>query len=404
MVEILSRRALARVLQSLLKAELAKARGQRGSAPRGSAPRESLPADAWLESSRITGRGPLDLGCDSLEALWLSSAACEMFDLAAAERHHALAASDRFGEWLDIIECAWRDGLGTITFATSGSTGTPKRCTHKLANLCDESRHFAGLYGDRRRVLAFVPAHHIYGFLFTALLPDALDVECLDIAEATEALGALRSGDLIVAFPERWRWIERVVRPFSAHVMGVTSTAPCPPDLVEALITAGLAGLTEVYGSSETAGVGYRRWPKTTYLLLPRWSFATEDGDDIIDTSGVLATIPDAIRRFESNAFIPMGRRDGAVQVGGVNVYPERIAAALCKRPGVADAVVRLMQPLEGSRLKAFVVADGSIAEEALHASLSNWFANTMDAASRPAQLRFGAQLPRNEMGKLADW
>ena len=149
-----------------------------------------------------------------------------MFDLASAGRHQALVAADRFGEWLDIIQDAWRNGLGTVTFATSGTTGSPKRCTHRLADLCAEADHLAGLFGDKHRVLAFVPAHHIYGFLFTALLPDALEAECLDSALVTEALGALRPGDLIVAFPERWRWIERVVRRFGADVHGVTSTAP----------------------------------------------------------------------------------------------------------------------------------------------------------------------------------
>ena len=395
-----TRRALAPVLQSLLRAELAAARGKRGHATG-----THLPPGPWSDAARITGRGPLDLGCDSLEALWLSSAACEMFDLADAGRHHALAASERFGEWLDIIEGAWRDGLSTITFSTSGTTGKPKRCTHKLADLDAEAAHFAGLFGDRRRVLAFVPAHHVYGFLFTALLPDRLDAECLDTGPATEALAALRPGDLIVAFPERWLWIERVVRCFGADIRGVTSTAPCPRDLVEALIKAGLDGLTEIYGSSETAGIGTRCWPETAYRLLPRWSFAAQDGRDVlVDPAGGSVAVPDALERIDADAFIPTSRLDGAVQVGGTNVHPARIAAALRGRPGVAEAAVRLMRPDEGLRLKAFIVADGSIAQEAVRATLASWLAETMDPAARPVDFRFGARLPRNALGKLADW
>ena len=380
--------------------ELAAARGKRGGATS-----TRLPPGPWSDAARITGDGAADLGCDSLEALWLSSAACEMFDLAEAGRHHALAASDLFGEWLDIIEGAWREGLGTVTFSTSGTTGRPKRCTHDLADLQAEASHFAGLFGDRRRVLAFVPAHHIYGFLFTALLPDALDAECLDIAETTEALTVSRPGDLIVAFPERWLWIERVVRRFGADVRGVTSTAPCPRDLVEALVGAGLAELTEVYGSSETAGIATRCWPETAYRLLPRWSFAEADGRAmLVDSTGRTATFPDIIERIDADAFIPVGRVDGAVQVGGTNVFPEAITAALRERPGVAEAAVRLMRPDEGRRLKAFIVADGSIEQEALRAALAGWLAKTMDAAARPVDFRFGTRLPRNALGKLADW
>ena len=38
----------------------------------------------------------------------------------------------------------------------------------------------------------------------------------------------------------------------------------------------------------------------------------------------------------------------------------------------------------KGMRLKAFVVADGSIAEEALRAPILAWLAENMNAASRP--------------------
>ncbi len=376
------------------------ARGKRGGAAG-----PHLPPGLWLDEARISGHGVADLGCDSLEALWISSAACEMFDLAEAGRHHALAASDRFGEWLDIIEGAWHGGLGTVTFTTSGTTGRPKRCTHELVDLQAEARHFTGVFGDCRRVLAFVPAHHIYGFLFTALLPDALDAECLDIAEATEALAASRPGDLLVAFPERWSWIERVVRHFGADVLGVTSTAPCPRDLVEALIGAGLGGMTEVYGSSETAGIATRCWPQTTYRLLPRWSFAEADGRAcLVDAAGRCAALPDMIERTGAEAFVPAGRVDDAVQVGGTNVHPEAVAVALRERPGVAEAAVRLMRPEEGSRLKAFIVADGSVAQDLLRAALVGWLAQTMEAPARPVDFRFGTRLPRNALGKLSDW
>ena len=400
MSAFLSRQALARVLQSLLQAELTTARGRRGG-PTGS----RLPPGRWSDAARITGGESIDLGCDSLEALWLSSAACEMFDLADAGRHQALAASDYYGEWLDIIEGAWHNGLSSITFSTSGSTGTPKRCTHGFAGLDAEASHFASLFAARRRVLALVPAHHIYGFLFTALLPDKLDAECLTDGPAIEALAALQSGDLVIGFPERWLWIERVVRRFDADILGVTSTAPCPRNLVEALIKSGLDGLTEIYGSSETAGIGTRRWPETAYRLLPRWGFAVKDGhDELADSFGGFAAFPDAIRRIGADTFIPIGRIDGAVQVGGINIYPEQIAAALCGRPGVAEAAVRLMRLEEGLRLKAFIVADGSIEQEALLAMLTGWLAEMTEPVARPVDFRFGARLPRNALGKLTDW
>jgi long-chain acyl-CoA synthetase len=50
------------------------------------------------------------------------------------------------------------------------------------------------------------------------------------------------------------------------------------------------------------------------------------------------------------------GRAEGAVQVGGVNVFPDVVGRVLTAHSGVAQAAVRLMRPEEGTRLKAFVV------------------------------------------------
>ena len=327
-----------------------------------------------------------------------------MFALADAGRHHALALSDRFGEWLDIIEGAWRAGSTTMTFSTSGSTGKPKRCTHALAELDAEARYFAGRFGEYRRVLAFAPAHHIYGFLFSALLPEKLGVPCLDTAAAIEALATLQRGDLIVAFPERWFWIERVVRRWPCGVHGVTSTAPCPRDLIAALTEAGLGGFSEVYGSSETAGIGVRSWPETAYRLLPRWRFADDEGEALTDEAGHRVGLPDSVERQGTDTFVPIARRDGAVQVGGVNVYPDQVAAFLRTCPGVTEAAVRPTHSEHGLRLKAFVVPNGALEEDDLRARLADRIHRDLQPASRPCNLVFGDALPRNAIGKLSDW
>jgi acyl-coenzyme A synthetase/AMP-(fatty) acid ligase len=102
--------------------------------------------------------------------------------------------------------------------------------------------------------------------------------------------------------------------------------------------------------------------------------------------------------------FCVRGRRDEAVQVGGINVFPARVRKVLLEHPGVADAGVRLMTPEEGARLKAFVVAAPGVDCEALRTELERWVVNRLTVAERPKSLVFGARLPVNEQGKLADW
>jgi acyl-coenzyme A synthetase/AMP-(fatty) acid ligase len=90
--------------------------------------------------------------------------------------------------------------------------------------------------------------------------------------------------------------------------------------------------------------------------------------------------------------------------VGGTNVFPAQIRQVLLGCPHVADATVRLMASAEGSRLKAFIVPAGSADLDALRAELWSWTETRLSAIARPKAYTFGERLPRNTMGKLADW
>ena len=402
---MLSRRSLAGVLQSLLVAELLAARG-RGN------PDARLPTDLppiWPEGMRISGGTKDGLGCDSLETLWLASAINEMFHLHEAASEDGLLTDITFGDWLDRVEGAWRFGVAAITFTTSGTTGRPKRFPHPVDALLVEASFLAELFRDRRRVVSLVPVHHAYGFLFAALLPDALGVDHVDATRlgAAELTRTLVPGDLVVTFPERWQWLERSMPVWPGDVEGVVSTAPCPPDLIAFLCERGLSAMTEVYGSSETAGVAVRRWPQASYQLMPHWRFVepiNEDAPEIIHRSGRRLGLPDVIRLQDRDRFQLAGRTDGAVQVGGVNVFPNRVAAQLSQRPGVHEAAARLMRSEEGSRLKAFIVPEPDSDLIALRTDLDAWIDAALPVAERPMAITFGPRLPTGVMNKAADW
>ncbi len=402
---MLTRPALARVLQSLLTAELASASIRR---------RPILPPalmQPWLDGLLLDDSEDADaaLGCDSLDRLRLAAAVNEMFHLHEADQEGGLLADRTFGAWLDRIQAIWRDGVCNLTFVTSGSTGQPKRCRHEFRQIEAEIAFLAHRWRDRRRIVAMVPAHHIYGFLFTALLPDVLGIPCLDAFDiGPGALSqALRSGDLVVTFPERWHWLDRSLANWPADVAGVVSTAPCPTELIQSMIKAGLSSMTEVYGSTETGGIATREWPDETYRLMPQWRFASAFIDDapILDHSlGHSVQLMDSIHRTDKNRFVLAGRRDGMVQVGGVNVAPDVVAAKLRARPHVADAAVRLMRPEEGSRLKAYIVLEAGADADTVAHQLQTWMRSSLKAAERATDLTFGASLPRSAMGKAFDW
>ena len=112
----------------------------------------------------------------------------------------------------------------------------------------------------------------------------------------------------------------------------------------------------------------------------------------------------DQIDWQDERIFVPMGRRDQAVQVGGTNVYPAQVAAVLKRHPDVTDAHVRLMRADEGQRLKAFVVAAQSGVADRLPDLLASWVREHLPPPARPVSFTVGATLPVSRQGKLTDW
>jgi len=315
------------------------------------------------------------------------------------------------GDWVTLAAEGLQHFSARLTFRTSGSSGQPKPCTHELALLQQEVLHLAAVLTGRRRVLAAVPAHHIYGFLFTVLLPEQLACDAaLDVRSVTPQTlpQRLRAGDLLVSHPAHWALVARHASSLPGGVHGVTSTAPCADELAQALTDKGLQRLLQVYGSSETAGIGWRDLPGAPYCLMPHWQRAAADASTLVRPSGSGACSPhalqDHIEWLPDGQFRVAGRRDAAVQVGGINVFPERVRQALLSHPAVHEAAVRLMAPHEGQRLKAFIVPQPGADTTALRDELQRWLSSRLSAPEQPKAFDFGMLLPVNRSGKACDW
>jgi len=389
---------LLRVVTDLLAAELALAR-----------PGRPPPMPPWPGSLDLAA----DLGADSLELLGMATALAEALQLDGAALGERLLARPVLAAWAEAARAGLRAD-GGVTFRTSGSAGTPKRCSHTLAALWQETAVLADLLPGRRRILSAVPSHHIYGFLFTVLLPRALGIDdVVDLRAAPPAawLATARPGDLVVAHPGWWEALARLDPAFGPDIAGVSSTAPCPDALADGLAGAGLR-LLQVYGSSETAGVGWREAGGAPFTLMPHWraDAAAQDTRELVrrlpDGREARYPLQDKLAWRDERRFLPAGRIDHAVQVGGTNVFPAYVADVLRMHPAVAEAAVRPMRADEGRRLKAFVVArpghDGDRA--ALRDALAAWVGARLAPAERPAAWNFGDRLPRQASGKPADW
>jgi 4-coumarate--CoA ligase (photoactive yellow protein activation family) len=223
-------------------------------------------------------------------------------------------------------------------------------------------------------------------------------------------LGTLRAGDLVIAHPVFWAALLRAAPSgWPSGVVGVTSGAACPDITAAGVSDAGLVRLLDVYGSSETGGVGWRERTQSgwndgrgAHQLLPNWR---RIGDGLITREDEAPIVPpDRLNWDQRGGFRIGDRQDGAVMVGGVAVDLEQVRRVLRAHPGVADAAVRPMQPAEGVRLKAFVVPHPGEKLAALRASLAGHLDAALSVAERPRAFRFGRALPLIPTGKPADW
>lgn len=346
------------------------------------------------------------LGIDSLGTLDLILAMNRFFDLSTTGIEDYLLVKKRICDWIDLLQQhrELRAQDWSFGFETSGSTGTPKQIVQSANWLWFEMRAQAAgpleHLSSQGRILSLVPPHHIYGFLFSCVLPDLKHMDVIDLHYAAPgaAFRHAQAGDLIVGTPFNWEVLCKTGQRFCDGVNGVTAAGPMRPATWQVIAENNLSRLTEIYGATETGGIGSRCSPDAPFELLPHLE-QTDLGVRSKDGGSALI-LQDVLAWETARTFHVSGRLDAMVQVAGVNVSPALVKDRLIEVKGVADAVVRL----GSDRLRAFIVPEAGHSQEHLEKRILAHVNSTLDVPSRPASYCFGPQVPRNEMGKLVDW
>ena len=358
---------------------------------------------AWDSAgwSPATSVGPDDLGLDSLELLAASDVVSRFFRLHETGNENRLLREATLGGWSRIVSDSLREQRDGFTFATSGTTGLPKLCRQPLDALHGEALFWSGPLARRQRVVQTVAAHHIYGFLFTVLLPDIMGWPVIDarMMHPGALRAALRPTDLLVGFPAGLASMLRSVADLPAGLGVVSATSGLPAETHGALRSRGAAEIIDIYGSSETAGVAARRDPGTPFRLLPRWRRGPAEGSIAEIASGAVFALPDRVTWQGERLLCPAGRVDGAVQVAGVNVFPERIAERLRGHPMVAECTVSLDTALPEPRLRACIVPVAGSGAETVIAACDRWARRNLTAPERPISFAVTAGLPEEASG-----
>lgn len=365
-----------------------------------------------------------EFNLDSLEKVSLSVSLTRSIHLEISSIEDNLLNQVSIDDWILISHKSLNIYSEKISFKTSGSVGLKKYNTHSIAQLEEEASVLGKLLNGRKRILKTVPSNHIYGFIFTILLPRYLgeQVEIIDVRNLSfnTILSLMESGDLIIAYPEFWRCMDESNITFPSDIIGVNSTGPCPNEVGENLLRKNLKSFLEVYGSSETAGIGWRNHPMSPYTLFPFWKKDLQTGDEIDrllpDYFTKSYKLQDELVWTSSTQFFVKKRKDEIVQIGGVNVSIDHVREKLMEHHLVEDACVRLMRPDEGIRLKAFIVLKKSIPEyekvsepnyiknKIFIDEIESYINKSFNTQERPKSITFGLKIPVNKLGKKADW
>ena len=166
----------------------------------------------WHEDDTLVAKnkstkdnGEDDVVVDSLERLALAGRVVQFFHMGDSGVEDYLLRRNSLAEWAEVVLKSRQVHTQNLTVTTSGSTGQPKACEHSWSALVEEVREFVRIFDNDYelspvRIVALVPSHHIYGFLFTVLLPHLVDAPVLRGFKAYSHVrnGGLRAGDAVV--------------------------------------------------------------------------------------------------------------------------------------------------------------------------------------------------------------
>lgn len=303
---------------------------------------------------------------------------------------------------------------------TSGSTGVPKAIPKTLVQLEAELTALEALWGHHLAsavVMGSVSVRHLYGLLFRLLWPLAagrcLVPEQLNFPEDLIAQSAGQTSVVWVSSPAVLKrlgpglnWSQARGRVGAVFSSGGVLPAAAGVD-VEARL--GVRPI-EVYGSSETGGVAWRRgeelwqpFPGVTATVAANGCLQVRSPHLPLGESYETA---DAVE-WRDGGFRLLGRQDRIIKLEEKRISLPEVEQVLLAHPWVEEAAVAAIEQLSW-RLGAVLVlsAEGMRAvclqgRRAVLAALQSFLAERLEPVACPRRFRLLPELPLTSQGKL---
>ena len=323
----------------------------------------------------------------------------------------------------DIVPRALDLDASTLVLFTSGSTGEPAAIRKTLRQLDAEvgalESEFGALAGDAT-VHGTVSHQHIYGLLFRVLWPLSARRPFARMRLAyNEQLTALGPQPVVLVaspahlkrLPETQDW-----RPLSQGLRAVFSSGGAlPVDAARDVLRLWGQAAIEVFGSTETGGIAWRRGDgsRAPWQPLPGVEWRLED--ELLQVRSPHLPSPDwwptSDRAFAAGdgRFQLLGRADRIVKIEERRISLDAIEARLRESEWVDE--VRLVA-LPGQRVLLAAVAVPTMAGRALldgegraafAQRLRAWLSGHCDPIALPRRWRFPEAMPADARGKTSE-
>ena len=300
---------------------------------------------------------------------------------------------------------------------TGGSTGAPQVWAKTRGNIFSEAFFLASRYGVTKEdcIMATIPAYHIYGLLFSVVLPLVASATVVDETPAfpNEIVQLARENEITIltSVPAHYRVLGEARLTRSLR-LAFSSAGMLDAVDNEAFCSRNKIGVVEVYGSTETGGIATRNRELGDDLFTP---FSTIDWkivegclavrspyispDLVVDEKGFF-TANDRVEAMSTNEFTLKGRADTVTKVGGKRVDLDEIRLLIKNGSGVTDCVVVALPESGGRENQIGVLIQGDeVDTEMIRKNL----AKVLETYAMPRRIKKVDLIPVKKNGKY-DW
>ncbi len=313
------------------------------------------------------------------------------------------------------------DEASPIIFYTSGTTGKSKEIKKTLRSMQIDIRSFYKISAnldktDNLLMLSTVPNYHMFGLTYRIFMPLLRRIPMTSyMIRFPEELRKYDENIILITSPAFVKRLDTAIKAPKIKLC-ISAGSPMPDDAAKTFYDWCGCEITEIYGSTEHNGMGYRKTKGDNHLFTPFYCvkfIKTDDGYDIESDMADGHTKLDDYIEFEGKGFKVKGRKDKIVKIEENRVSLNQIEVLLKEHALIRDASVLVLDKNNRTCIGAVCVLknpilrdgqsdadlDHNVKKEIVD-KLKEHLKGYLPAVAIPRYYRIVNKIPVNPMGK----